>query len=213
MKKIPIPLSGVNLWRGQKIGLMGGSFNPAHKGHLHISLEALKRLGLNHVWWLVAPQNPLKSKSDMAGYEERLASAAAFARHPRIHALDLERRLGTRYTIDTLKALRRHYPASHFVWLMGADNLVTFTEWKDWQAIMQLIPVAVFDRPGYALQGLTGKVAVRYQEWRYLSGQFQTLAGAHPPAWAFIFCNRHFQSSTALRKSGEAFSDRTSMLL
>ncbi len=185
---------------------MGGSFNPAHEGHLHISLDALKRLDLDHIWWLVSPQNPLKSEKNMAAFDQRLASARETARHPRIHATDLERRLGTRYTIDTVTTLQSRMPATRFVWLMGADNFSTFTKWKDWQGIMNSIPVAVFDRPGYALQGLTGKVAVRYKEWRFLSHRFQTLAAADPPAWAFIFCNRHFQSSTALRKSGEAFS-------
>jgi nicotinate-nucleotide adenylyltransferase len=107
----------------QRIGLLGGSFNPVHEGHVHISLEAIKRLRLDAVWWLVSPQNPLKSSEGMAPYAERLASAQSYARHPRIHVSGIEKTLGTRYTIDTLRALTKRMPRQQFLWLMGADNL------------------------------------------------------------------------------------------
>ena len=112
---------------------MGGSFNPAHDGHRHVSIEALKRLKLDEVWWLVAEQNPLKPVKGMAPFAKRLKAAAAFANHPRIRVLDLETRLGTRYTRDTVKALHALFPRTHFIWLMGADNLAQIRHWEHWR--------------------------------------------------------------------------------
>ncbi|NWG45279.1 MAG: nicotinate-nucleotide adenylyltransferase, partial [Alphaproteobacteria bacterium] len=132
-----------------RIGLLGGSFNPAHAGHLHLSEIALARLGLHAVWWLVSPRNPLKAPQDLARLEARLASARAMARHPRIKVTDIEARLGTRYTVDTLAVLRRRHPGVRFVWLMGADNMVGFHRWRRWRAIAAALPVAVLARPGY----------------------------------------------------------------
>ena len=118
--------------QSQRIGLLGGSFNPAHEGHLHISLIALKRLRLDAVWWLVAPQNPLKPSKGMADIDTRLANARAMADHPRVVVTDLERRLGTVYTIDSITRLQTVYPRLRFVWLMGADNVVQFPRWSGW---------------------------------------------------------------------------------
>ena len=129
--------------QGLRIGLLGGSFNPAHDGHLYVGDVALRRLGLDYVWWLVAPQNPLKPVADMAPLEKRLAAARALAgRDPRLIVTDLERMLGTRYTIDTLKALARRFRGVRFVWLMGSDNLDQFHRWRRWEEIVRLVPVA-----------------------------------------------------------------------
>ena len=132
-----------------RIGLVGGSFNPAHQGHRHISIEALKRLGLDEVWWLVSPQNPLKDKADMAPLAARLESARIAARHPRIRATAIESELGTTYTADTIEALTRNFPQHRFIWIMGADNLLQFSRWKRWRDIAREVPIAVMARGDY----------------------------------------------------------------
>jgi nicotinate-nucleotide adenylyltransferase len=132
------------------IGLLGGSFNPAHRGHRRVTLAAIRALDLDAVWWLVSPGNPLKAGApDMAPLASRLASAKHMARRAPIRATDIEARLGTRYTLDTILALRRRYPRTRFVWLMGADNLAQFHRWRDWRRIARAIPIAVVARPGY----------------------------------------------------------------
>lgn len=135
--------------RLKKVGLLGGSFNPAHGGHRAISLLAIRALGLDELWWLVSPGNPLKSTSEMAPLAARLASARRLARGAPIRPTAIEAKLGTRYTADTLKALKRRYPQHRFVWLMGADNLLQFDRWRDWRAIARTVPIAVVARPGY----------------------------------------------------------------
>ncbi len=145
---------------GMKIGLLGGSFNPAHEGHLHVSGVALKRLGLDYIWWLVTPQNPLKSKMGMAPLYDRLAYAADnFEQHPRVIVVDIETTLGTHYTIDTLTALRQRFHQVNFVWLMGSDNLASFQRWKRWRDIAKAMPIAVVMRPGSTLAPRHAKVA------------------------------------------------------
>ncbi|HXA69837.1 MAG TPA: nicotinate-nucleotide adenylyltransferase [Stellaceae bacterium] len=183
----------------RRIGLLGGSFNPAHRGHLHISLEALKRLDLAEVWWLVAPQNPLKPVKGMASFETRLASARALVRHPRIAVTDLEARLGTRYTADTLAELRRRFPNSHFVWLMGADNLAQIRHWERWQDVFRLAAVAVFDRPTYCLRALAGLAAQRFKRRRKPPRDARRLADAKLPAWGLFRIRLDASSATALR--------------
>ena len=131
---------------GLRVGLFGGSFNPPHEAHRAASLFAMRRLGLDRVWWLVTPGNPLKDTDGLPPLEQRLAAARALANHPRIDVTDLEARLRTRYSVDTLRMLKRRYPLVRFVWLMGADNLVNFHRWKDWRAIAALVPIAVVDR-------------------------------------------------------------------
>ena len=132
-----------------RIGLLGGSFNPAHRAHRAISLAAIDRLGLDEVWWLVSPGNPLKPREGMAPLPARLASANRMARHARIRPTAIEARLGTRYTVDTLRALVRRYPRHRFVWIMGADNLAQFHRWRDWRGIARTLAIAVVTRPGY----------------------------------------------------------------
>ena len=189
------------LLAGVKVGLLGGSFNPAHEGHLHISLEALKRLGLDFVWWLVSPQNPLKSEHGMAPFALRFASAEAAAAHPRIHASDIEARIDTRFTADTLCHITRLYPKTHFVWLMGADNLAQFHRWQRYHEIMRTMPVAVFDRPTYSISALRAKMPTNYAASRANRRQWSRLATAPSPAWAFITCPRHPASATEIRAS------------
>ena len=132
-----------------RTGLLGGSFNPAHKGHRRISLQALDRLGLDEVWWLVSPGNPLKPDKGMAPLAARYVSAVRAARGAPIRPTFIEAETGTRYTIDTLRALVRRYPRRRFLWLMGADNLAQFHRWRDWREIARTVPIAVVTRPGY----------------------------------------------------------------
>lgn len=195
------PLSpGANLWSGARIGLLGGTFNPAHDGHLHLTREALKRLALDHVWWLVSPGNPLKNTDALPPVEKRMATARRVASHPRITVTNIEEQLGTRYTVDTLAALQRVAPTVSFVWLMGADNMAEFPQWKSWEAIMQRVPVAVFDRPGYSIAALNGLAARKFAGARLPEGKASTVAGAKPPAWVFVPCARHPASATAIRQ-------------
>lgn len=178
--------------------MLGGSFNPAHEGHLHISLEALKRLGLDEVWWLVSPQNPLKSAKGMASQAERIAGAEAMARHPRIKVTGMEAGWGTRYTADTLAMMRRRFPASRIVWLMGADNLNQISRWDRWTRIFKSVPVAVFDRSPYSRESMASKAARRFSPWRVAApGQ---LIRAALPSWTFMHIKRHPASATEIRR-------------
>ena len=194
--------------RRPRIGLLGGSFNPAHDGHLHISKIALRRLKLDAVWWLVSPQNPLKSDRDMAPLAARMASANVMARHPGIYVSDLENRLGTRFSADTIAALQAHFPAVRFVWLMGADNLLQLPQWRRWQEIARRVPIAVFGRPAYSSRAMTGKVAQWYADRRLPSGRTGSLADRVPPAWQFIPIRLHPLSATALRRAGKGADQR-----
>ena len=170
------------------IGLFGGSFDPAHSGHLHVSLTALKRLGLDYVWWLVSPGNPLKGAP--APFDARLASARAVARHPRLIVTDIEKRLGSRYTVDTVAALRHRFPQVRFVWLMGSDNLEQFARWRRWQQIARLVPIAVVRRPGSVLAPLHAPLARLMGVARHLSPA---------PSLVVLDGRRNWESSTALR--------------
>ncbi len=189
---------------GARIGLLGGSFNPAHQGHREISLAALRRLGLDEVWWLVSPQNPLKGSTDMASAAQRLARARAVAGHPRIRPTGIESDLGTRYTADSLRALRRRFPRVRFVWLMGADNLVQVPRWQNWQEIFHLVAIAVFDRPSYSLRAWSGKAAQRFRGRQVPPARAAVLAGMNPPAWTFIRNRLNDLSATQIRASGRA---------
>ncbi|MEQ9488824.1 MAG: nicotinate-nucleotide adenylyltransferase [Alphaproteobacteria bacterium] len=195
-------MSGYKPGRGLRIGLLGGSFNPAHEGHLHISREALKRLRLDRVWWMVSPQNPLKSKDDMAPLAQRMESARAMAKHPRIDVTDIETRLGSTFTAETLALLSRRFPRHRFVWLMGADNLIQIPRWKDWNKIFTRVPIAIFARPSYDSRALFGKAATRYRASRVSQGDVPGLADRSPPAWAFLAIRRHAASATAIRHRG-----------
>jgi nicotinate-nucleotide adenylyltransferase len=197
-----IPLSGIPSLGASislRIGLLGGSFNPAHAAHREISLTALHSLKLDQVWWLVSPQNPLKSPRDMAPLQRRLEQARAVAAHPRIRVTAVETILGTRYTADTLAALQRHYPQARFVWLMGADNLAQFHRWQDWQGIVGSMPIAVLDRPGFnltALRGPAGQMLSRHRLPRYAA---PALAGKAAPAFLLVKSKLNPLSATAIR--------------
>lgn len=184
---------------GLRIGLLGGSFNPAHGGHLAMSLFALKRLGLDQVWWLVAPQNPLKSAAGMAPYKARLEKARALARHPQILVTDIEAQLGTRYTADTLAALCRRFPGTQFVWLMGADNLSQIPRWRRWPEIFRQVPIAVFRR-AVAPGGHNNKAAARFAAFRLPPSIGKKLAFTPPPAWTVLDNPLNLTSATAIRK-------------
>jgi nicotinate-nucleotide adenylyltransferase len=204
--------------RRLRIGLLGGSFNPAHAGHLHISRLALQRLGLHYVWWLVSPQNPLKPEHGMAPLAERLRGAVLTARrHPRIRVSAIEARLGTRYTVDTLAALRRHFPATRFVWLMGADNLAQMPRWHRWSRIFHLAAIAVFARGSYVMNALAGPAAKRFRHFRVSPRAAHRLASKPRPAWAFLPTPLSPVSATAIRagrgkgkRQEQAFNDRRS---
>lgn len=190
---------GLGIGACRRIGLLGGSFNPAHEGHRHISLMALQKLKLDEIWWLVSPQNPLKPVKGMAPLKERLAQAREAANDRRIKVTDLETRLGTRYTADTLAALKRHFPRLTFVWLMGADNLAQISRWDRWQSIFEAVPIAVFDRPAYSLSALNAKAAQRFAAQRIAAEDAASLVECEPPAWSFIRCRLHPASATQIR--------------
>jgi nicotinate-nucleotide adenylyltransferase len=194
-----LPLKPPGTGARRRVGLLGGSFNPAHEGHRHISLQALKRLKLDEIWWLVSPQNPLKPVKDMAPLKDRLAQARAIAGKSRIKVSDIETRLGTRYTADTIAALQRQFPRLNFVWLMGADNLAQISRWDRWQSIFNAVPIAVFDRPAYSLSALNAKAAQRYARRRVAAEQAGELAVLPPPAWTFIRSRLHPASATQIR--------------
>lgn len=186
---------------GLRIGLFGGSFNPAHDGHRMASLTALRRLQLDRVWWLVTPGNPLKDNSQLPPLGERVATARELADHAHIHVTGIEARLRTRYTADTLRALRQRCPGVRFVWIMGSDNLKSFHRWNEWRAIARLMPIAVIDRPGSTHSAMASPAANWLSRWRISERQAAVLAAAKPPAWTFLHGRRSELSSTMLRES------------
>jgi nicotinate-nucleotide adenylyltransferase len=187
-------------YAGMKIGLLGGSFNPAHDGHVAMSLYAMKHLGLDQIWWLVSPQNPLKSGKDMATLRQRMDYAKNIAAHPRVTVTDIEQRLGTRYTADSLRKLKRRFPGARFVWLMGADNLRQIPRWKDWQDIFNLVPVAVFRRPSYPAGRGMGKAAIKFKKYWRLPAQGKLLLRSALPAWMMLDNKLNYNSATKIRK-------------
>lgn len=193
---------------GMTIGILGGSFNPAHDGHLEMSLYALKQMKLDQVWWLVSPQNPLKTSADMAALDKRMASAARLATHPRFVVTALEAALGTHYTADTLRLLKLRFPGTRFVWLMGADNLRQIPRWQRWQDIFSLVPVAVFRRPAHPAGRGLGKAAIRFNEaWNPPSQGQKVARRAHNllPAWIILDNKLNYSSATKIRKENPAW--------
>ncbi len=188
----------------RRIGLLGGSFNPAHEGHLHISRLALKRLRLDAVWWLVSPQNPLKPETGMAALPDRLAAARALISDRRILATDIERRLGTRFTVDTVAALRARCPGARFVWLIGADNLIELPRWHRWTELFGHVPIAVFARRPYSFRALSGQAALRFARFRIAEARAGAIAGHAPPVWVFLHCRAHPAAATAIRAARQA---------
>ena len=183
------------------VGLLGGSFNPAHDGHLAISLHALARLGLDRVWWLVSPGNPLKDKAGLKPLKTRLCQARTMARSPKIDVTGFEAGLPDAYTRHTLEHLQGRFPATRFVWLMGADNLAGFQHWVDWRGIFHAVPIAVLDRPGYRFKALAGPAARSFAHARIDEGDAAGFAGLQPPVWTFLTLPLSPQSSTAIRQT------------
>jgi nicotinate-nucleotide adenylyltransferase len=186
--------------RGLRIGLLGGSFNPPHDAHRAIGLFAMKRLGLDRVWWLVTPGNPLKDTRALPPLERRLAAAKAIANHPRIDVTDIEAQIGTRYTVDTLRFLRNRCPGVQFVWIMGADILAEFHRWREWRKIFALVPVAVVDRGGTPLGARNSRAALAFAKERLPESRASVLPALKPPAWTLLHGLKLPQSSTQLRE-------------
>lgn len=184
---------------GQRIGVMGGSFNPPHDGHLVVARTALRRLQLDQVWWLVTPGNPLKVHGGLAPLHERLAACRALADHPAMKITALEADLGTPYTAATLAFLKRRYSAARFVWVMGADNLAGFHRWQHWREIVGGFPIAVVDRPGWRLPALASIAARAFAGKRVPESRAASLPALPPPAWTFLTTRLSPLSSTDLR--------------
>lgn len=183
-----------------RVGLFGGSFNPAHEGHAHVAETAMRRLELDRVIWLVSPQNPLKSSSQTAPLRQRLDAARQRARGSAMIVSDAESRLGSQYTIDTLRVLRARFPGVKFVWVMGADSLASFHRWRGWTQIMREVPVAVISRPWAALKSRTSPAARRFAHARQPASAASILPDAKAPAWVYLTGPLNFASSTALRE-------------
>ncbi|MGB0681460.1 MAG: nicotinate-nucleotide adenylyltransferase [Magnetovibrionaceae bacterium] len=192
------------LKRRARVGLLGGSFNPAHAGHFYISREALRLLDLDEVWWLVSPQNPLKPMAGMAPLEDRLESARSQARLHRIRVSALELELGTRFTADTVEALQRRFKGLRFVWLMGDDNLIQIHRWQAWTRLFARVPIAVFARSRYAQKALSSRAAKRFARARRSAEEAPRLADVKAPAWVFLSIPRHPASATRLRNRLQA---------
>ncbi|RDS76704.1 nicotinate-nucleotide adenylyltransferase [Alteriqipengyuania lutimaris] len=191
----------------RRIGLLGGSFNPAHGGHRRISLFALDALGLDEVWWLVSPGNPLKPKEGMAPLPARFASAVIQARRARIRVTAIEREFGTRYTVDTIRALQSRFPKHEFVWLMGSDNLATFHRWKDWERIARSLPIAVIARPGYEMATVASPAAAMLRRFRmdaprFRNMRFRTRGEGSAPILVTLRFDPDGRSATAIRDGG-----------
>ena len=186
---------------GQCIGLLGGSFDPPHAGHAHITREALRRFGLDGVWWLVSPGNPLKAHGP-APIARRLAAAREVMQHPRVAVTDLEARLGTRYTAETIAALQGAVPGVRFVWLMGADNLANFHRWERWEEIFARVPIGVLARPGERISARLSPAAARYERYRLRGREALRLGRAETPAWCFVNVPMVAMSSSELRAKG-----------
>lgn len=192
---------------GMRIGLFGGSFNPPHDAHRLVALTALRRLGLDAVWWLVSPGNPLKAGRGLAPLDERIAAARKLAGHPRIHVTGVEAALGTRFTFDTIAELKARCRGVRFVWIMGADNLAQFHLWQNWRGIAGLLPIAVVDRPGASLKAAAGVAAQTLSRYRLSEADGRLLADARPPAWVFLHGIKSPLSSTALREKMQLHSN------
>lgn len=195
-EELPLPR------HGRRIGLLGGSFNPAHSGHRYISLEALKRLNLHEIWWLVSPQNPLKSRDGMAPLADRVEAARQVSSHRRIRVMALEQQLHTRFTADTLKRLCNSN-SHRYVWLIGADNLHQLPRWRHWRTVFEHAAIAVFDRRPYSYRALAGAAATVFATGRARDTDAKSLADMQNPAWTFVRLRPHPASSTELRRDHE----------
>lgn len=192
--------------QGMRVGLFGGSFNPPHGGHWLVAEIALRRLGLNQLWWMVTPGNPLKDHGKLLPLAERIALSEAITPDPRVKVTAFEATHGLRYTAETLAVIKQRNAGIHFVWVMGADNLAGFHHWQDWQAIARTFPIAVIDRPGSTLSYLSSKMAKTFAHARVDEDDAGRLALMEAPAWTFIHGPRSLLSSTELRSHWPAKS-------
>ncbi|WND01446.1 nicotinate (nicotinamide) nucleotide adenylyltransferase [Temperatibacter marinus] len=192
-------LAGLSLSaQGKKIGLYGGSFNPPHSGHLHIAKSALQKLDLDEVWILVSPGNPLKEASkDMAPFDRRLEVCSQFFTAPRIKVLGLEKALKTRYSVDTVKEIRKRFPKSSFVWIMGADNAEIFHLWAQWRDIVHILPIAIFDRTGYSMAGRHNRLTREFYKDRQKP---KDVTKSIAPSWCFVPLVRNASSASMIRQ-------------
>ena len=187
--------------RGQVIGLLGGSFDPAHAGHVHITKSALRRFGLDRVWWLVSPGNPLKDRGP-APLAKRMEHARDVVDDPRIDVTDIEAQLGVRYTAETIARLVGLYPHARFVWLMGADNLAQFHRWQNWRGIIETVPVGVLARPNARIAARMSPAAKAYRQSMLPAASSHLLGRSQAPAWCFVNLPMNDQSSTRIRAAG-----------
>jgi nicotinate-nucleotide adenylyltransferase len=192
----------------RRIGLLGGSFNPAHRAHRAMSLAAAEALGLDEVWWLVSPGNPLKPKAGMAPLEARLASARVQARRSRIRVSDIERRLGSVYTVDTVHELVRRWPRHRFIWLMGEDTVVQFHQWKDWRRLARTVPIALLSRPGYDDEARTARVMGWLRRFVRPRSQARHWTRWSAPAILFLRLPPDRTSATLLRAADPHWYER-----
>ena len=192
---------GLNLSRGMRVGLFGGSFNPPHSGHLHVAETARILLGLDKVVWLVSPQNPLTSAAETATLAQRMAWVRDLAPGPDMIVSDVETRIHTQWTIDTLRLLKARYPGVHFVWVMGSDNLMGFHHWKGWTDIARLMPMAVIARPGSILGSRFAPTSTFFADRRVPASRAPVLAEMDAPAWVYLTAPLNPQSSTAIRRA------------
>jgi len=194
-----------------RIGLLGGSFNPAHRAHRRISLEAMSALGLDEVWWMVSPGNPLKEGAkDMAAFEERFASARLQSRRARIRVSDFESRVGTRYTVDTIRILKRRHPDHRFIWLLGSDTLPNFHLWRDWRGLAREVPIAVIRRPGYDSSAHAARAMSWLRRFVHPSSQARKWTEWSAPAILFLRLPPDPTSATAIRAQDPHWYRRTS---
>ena len=205
---LKVPMAAPNM----RIGLLGGSFNPAHAAHRYISLAALKRVGLDQVWWLVSPGNPLKDAGKMPNLEARIEVAREVAHHPKIVVTGFEAARPSAFTVDTIGFLKRRYPSVDFVWLMGADNLASFHRWREWEKLFGLVPIAVLDRPSYRLKARASRAAQRFAFAVLDESDARGLDSMEPPAWTLLSLPLSSLSSTRLRGGMEAESPRAKTL-
>ena len=187
---------------GLRVGLLGGSFDPPHAGHVHITRQALRRFNLDRIWWLVSPGNPLKTEGP-APIDRRIDASRAIMQHPRVEITDIETRLGTRYTADTLRQISAIYPDVKFTWLMGADNLAHFHRWQEWDWIVQNVPIGITSRPGEHVQAGHSMMAEKYARFRIPASAAKILPLQQPPAWCLLDGPVVDISSTEIRASGQ----------
>lgn len=207
-KSAPHKIGAINLyarrlWNNRPVALLGGSFNPAHEGHFHIARLALKRLGAGHVWWMVSPQNPLKSTNGMAPMERRFASAQAQANHPNMIVTDIETRMGTQYTVDSLRVLKKYFPHTRFIWVMGEDNLSTIERWQKWRDLFKMVHVAIFHRKWFRQAHMVLKPLKKLEHHRVNAQKARLLKQIEGDKKCVLLHSRlNFTSSTGLRKKG-----------